>query len=67
MFGTQDIILFGIIVVVLFGASKLPQLGKGLGEAVGNFKKAVHEPDTIDVTPEKNGFPKEDAKKKEGE
>ncbi len=67
MFGTQDIILFGIIVVVLFGASKLPQLGKGLGEAVGNFKKAVHEPDTIDVTPEKNGFQKEDTKKKEGE
>jgi sec-independent protein translocase protein TatA len=67
VFGTQDIILFGIIVVVLFGASKLPQLGKGLGEAVGNFKKAVHEPDTIDVTPEKNCFQKEDAKKKEGE
>ena len=67
MFGTQDIILFGIIVVVLFGASKLPQLGKGLGEAVGNFKKAVHEPDTIDVTPEKNGFQKEDTKKKKGE
>ena len=67
MFGTQDIILFGIIVVVLFGASKLPQLGKGLGEAIGNFKKAVHEPDTIDVTPEKNGSQKEDTKKKEGE
>lgn len=67
MFGTQDIILFGIIVVVLFGASKLPQLGKGLGEAIGNFKKAVHEPDTIDVTPEKNGPQKEDTKKKEGE
>ena len=54
MFGSQDIILLGIIVVVLFGATKLPQLGKGLGQAIGNFKKAVNEPDTIDVTPEKN-------------
>jgi len=41
MFGTQDIILLGVIVVVLFGATKLPQLGKGLGEAIGNFKKSM--------------------------
>lgn len=45
MLGTQDILLLGVIVVVLFGASKLPQLGKGLGEAIGNFKKAVREPE----------------------
>jgi sec-independent protein translocase protein TatA len=29
------------IVVLLFGSSKLPQLGKGLGEAISGFKKAV--------------------------
>ena len=45
MFSSQDIILLGVIIVVLFGASKLPQLGKGLGQAIGNFKKALHEPD----------------------
>jgi len=39
MYSSQDIILIGVIVVVLFGASKLPQLGKGLGQAIGNFKK----------------------------
>lgn len=67
MFGTQDIILIGIIVIVLFGATKLPQLGKGIGQAIGNFKKAINEPDTIDVTPENNGSRKEEAKKKAGE
>jgi len=43
MFGTQDIILIGIIVVVLFGATKLPQLGSGIGQAIRNFKKGMSE------------------------
>jgi len=64
MFGTQDIILIGIIVVVLFGATKLPQLGKGLGEALGNFKKSMKEADEIDVTQKKDN-PKEEITKKE--
>jgi len=34
MFGTQDLILIGVIVVVLFGATKLPQLGSGIGQAI---------------------------------
>ncbi len=63
MFSSQDIILLGVIVVVLFGATKLPQLGKGLGQAIGNFKKAMHEPDAIDVTPDKEGAKKEETKK----
>ncbi len=67
MFGTQDVILLGVIVVVLFGASKLPQLGKGLGQAIGNFKRAVNEPETIDITPEKDGSQREDSRKKAAE
>ena len=43
MFGTQDILLIGIIVVVLFGATRLPQLGSGIGQAIRNFKKGVAE------------------------
>jgi sec-independent protein translocase protein TatA len=65
MFSSQDIILLGIIVVVLFGASRLPQLGKGLGQAIGNFKKAIHEPDTIDVTPKKDNSKKEETPRRE--
>ncbi len=60
MFGTQDIILLGVIVVVLFGATKLPQLGKGLGEAIGNFKKAVNEPEKLEEGQKKETSKKED-------
>ena len=38
--------------VVLFGAKKLPEIGKGVGEAIRNFKKSTSEPPEIDVTPE---------------
>ena len=40
MLGLPEMLVVLAIVVVLFGASKLPQLGKGMGEAIGNFKKA---------------------------
>lgn len=55
MFGlgtTELLILLGII-VLLFGAAKLPQLGSGIGQGIKNFKKAMKEPDAIDVTEEK--------------
>ncbi len=57
MLGTWEIIAILAVVVLLFGANKLPQLGKGLGEAIGNFKKAQREGekgvlhDEIDATP----------------
>ncbi len=38
--GLPEMLVVLAIVVVLFGATKLPQLGKGLGEAIGNFKQA---------------------------
>lgn len=63
MFGigtTELLILLGIL-VLLFGSSKLPQLGSGIGQGIRNFKKAMKEPDAIDVTPKKE----EDAKKKD--
>ncbi len=52
--GMQELLIVLIIVLVLFGASRLPQIGKGIGEAIRNFKKATNEPDEIDVTPKKN-------------
>jgi sec-independent protein translocase protein TatA len=65
MFGTQDIILIGIIVVVLFGATRLPQLGSGVGQAIKNFKKGVSEANEIDVTPKKDSSKKEGASETE--
>ena len=37
--------------VVVFGATKLPQLGDGLGKAIKNFKRAVNTENEIDVSP----------------
>jgi sec-independent protein translocase protein TatA len=66
MFGTQDIILITVIVVVLFGATKLPQIGSGIGQAIKNFKKSVREGEEIDVTPKKDAK-KEKIDKEEGD
>lgn len=50
-FGWMELMLILIIVLIIFGAGKLPQLGEGLGKAIKGFKKTVHEADAIDVTP----------------
>ncbi len=39
--GFQELFLILIIIVVLFGASRLPQLGRGLGEGISNFKRGL--------------------------
>jgi len=42
MLGTQELLIILAIVVVLFGAKRIPQLGAGLGKGVKNFKKGLH-------------------------
>jgi sec-independent protein translocase protein TatA len=49
--GFGELVLILIIVVVVFGATKLPQLGDGLGKAIKNFKRAVNAQNEIDVSP----------------
>jgi sec-independent protein translocase protein TatA len=39
--GLPELLVIGVIVLILFGAGKLSQLGKGLGEGIRNFKEAV--------------------------
>jgi sec-independent protein translocase protein TatA len=46
----MELLLILIIVLIIFGAGKIPQLGEGLGKAIKGFKKSVNEPDSIDVT-----------------
>ncbi len=38
--GFGELVVILVIVLVLFGANKLPQLGKGLGEGIRSFKKS---------------------------
>jgi len=65
--GMQELIIILVIVVVLFGATRLPQLGKGIGQAIRNFRKGMSEPEEIDVTPKKDTSKKEEVDKKEEE
>ena len=51
-FGWMELLLILIIVLIIFGAGKIPQLGEGLGKAIKGFKKSVNEADAIDVTPQ---------------
>lgn len=41
-FGTQELLIIGGLVILLFGGAKLPQLAKGLGEGIREFKKSVN-------------------------
>jgi len=49
--GTTELLIVGAIVLVLFGARRLPELGSGLGKAIKNFKAGISGKDEIDVTP----------------
>jgi sec-independent protein translocase protein TatA len=43
------LILILVIVLIIFGAGKLPQLGEGIGKAIKGFKKSVHEAEAIEA------------------
>ncbi|MBQ27242.1 MAG: twin-arginine translocase TatA/TatE family subunit [Nitrospiraceae bacterium] len=47
--GFTELILILFIVLVIFGAGKLPQLGEGIGKAIKGFKRSVHDEPAIDV------------------
>ncbi|HEX5330483.1 twin-arginine translocase TatA/TatE family subunit [Sulfuricurvum sp.] len=47
------------IVVLLFGAKKIPELAKGFGQGIRNFKKEMKEEDTVATTPSAPEAPKQ--------
>ena len=40
-FGLPELLVILVIVIVVFGATRLPQLGKGLGEGISNFRDGL--------------------------
>lgn len=42
--GTGEMLLIGIIIFILFGASKMGEIGKSLGQGIKEFKKAISDP-----------------------
>jgi sec-independent protein translocase protein TatA len=52
--GFGEILIVLVVVLLIFGANKIPQLGDALGKGIKNFRKATGgADDSIDVTPEK--------------
>ena len=49
--GTTELMIVLAIVVVVFGARRLPELGSGVGKAIKNFKAGISGKDEINVTP----------------
>jgi len=49
--GVTELIIILVIILIMFGAGKLPEIGDGLGRGIRNFRKSVKSPDEIDVTP----------------
>jgi len=41
----QEMLLIALVILVLFGGKKLPEMGKGIGEAIKNFKKSIKSDD----------------------
>ena len=64
--GMTELIIVLVIVLIIFGAGKLPEIGEGLGKGIKSFKKATKGEDEINITPEnKEAKLGEDAKKKD--
>ena len=52
--GMPELIVILVIVLIIFGAGKLPQIGEGLGKGIRNFKKATaKDKEELDEAPKK--------------
>ncbi|HEY7746570.1 MAG TPA: twin-arginine translocase TatA/TatE family subunit [Desulfuromonadales bacterium] len=49
--GSAELIIILVLVLVIFGAGKLPEIGGALGKGIRSFRKAASEREEIDVTP----------------
>jgi sec-independent protein translocase protein TatA len=53
-FGMPELIVILVIVIVIFGAGRLPEIGGALGKSIRNFKKASEGKDEIEIRPRKD-------------
>ena len=62
--GMPELIVILVIAILVFGATRLPEIGSGVGKAIRNFKKSIKEPPEIDVTPKEEEKKEKKPKKK---
>ena len=53
--GIWELLIILAIVLVIFGAGKLPEIGAGIGKGISNFKRASQEAKEINVSPKEKG------------
>jgi sec-independent protein translocase protein TatA len=58
--GMQELVIILIIILIIFGAGKLPEIGSGMGKAIRNFKKGISDPDQKEKDPDKIETDKKD-------
>ena len=51
--GFLELLVIFMIIMLVFGASRLPQIGEGMGRAIKNFKQGMSDEDKIQVTTKK--------------
>jgi sec-independent protein translocase protein TatA len=56
--GMGELVVVLVIVLVVFGAGRLPEVMGSLGKGVNQFKRGLKEPPEIDVTPDDDSTPK---------
>ena len=49
--GMGELVIVLLIVLLVFGASRLPQIGEGVGKAIKNFKRGINSDEDIEVAP----------------
>ena len=59
-FGIPELIVILIIVLVVFGAGRLPEIGAALGKSIRNFKKASEGKEEIEIKAEKKDDPRKE-------
>lgn len=65
--GVGELLIVLVIILVVFGAGKLPEVMGSMGKGINSFKKGLREPPEIDVTPGKDDAPAAPAAKTEAE
>ena len=51
--GMSELLVIMVILLLIFGVNRLPEIGSGLGKAIRGFKESMTGKDAIDVTPKK--------------
>jgi sec-independent protein translocase protein TatA len=62
--GVTEILLIALVALLLFGAGRIADIGKGLGQGIKNFKQGLKEADELDADGKKKELPRKEGEEK---